>query len=183
MRPSHVSFSVAACSVISSFALSINARTAPASPSQEHSTRPAVHDVRSAMTPATLTRVGCFHTSSSPLVANGTSTSPDTSRSSCATECESKGLSSMGVSGGVNCRCGYTSSDDVQSPGDDRCDVPCAGDATETCGGADAEEVFRIGETSKRHLDPRQIVTSPKYVVAHHMVGNTFVRFCHFGPK
>ncbi|KAI9436607.1 hypothetical protein H4582DRAFT_401431 [Lactarius indigo] len=53
----------------------------------------------------------------------------------CVNHCSSLGLIFAGLEGGANCYCGNFLSEISINVADSDCNIPCAGDSTETCGG------------------------------------------------
>lgn len=69
----------------------------------------------------------------------------------CTTYCDSKGYSLAGTEYGGQCFCGneLTGSSSLDNS---KCDMPCEGDSTQTCGGSAALSVYSKSGSARRHL-------------------------------
>ncbi|MBI5275473.1 MAG: hypothetical protein HY854_03355 [Burkholderiales bacterium] len=89
------------------------------------------------------TLLGCFRDDAASRVLDGYHTQiPAMTPLACIAECRSRGYTSAGTQAGDQCFCGHAY-DRLGSA--DTCNVPCDGDASQTCGGALANAVYATG--------------------------------------
>jgi len=97
--------------------------------------------------PAGFTSLGCFTDSpSSPTLTSGAFT--DTANmtvGNCITICQSLFYTLSGVENGSNCFCSNVTTAGSASAPDSACNVVCAGNSSETCGGSSSLNIFSNG--------------------------------------
>jgi hypothetical protein len=89
------------------------------------------------------TYLGCFSDPNNPYNLDGyLERSADNTPQSCIATCQAQGFAYAGVEYGQSCLCG--NSYDQFGPADN-CDMPCTGDASQMCGGYNANNVYATG--------------------------------------
>lgn len=110
--------------------------------------------------------LGCFKDQGNPQGTSGRdlsgfmSSAPNMTGAQCVAACQSRGFAYAGTQYGSYCFCGneYGKSGPAAN-----CNVPCAGNARELCGGAWANSVYRAPTTLVTQNPTRQLVRPPKY--------------------
>ncbi|CAM9721650.1 unnamed protein product, partial [Sphacelaria rigidula] len=92
--------------------------------------------------------VGCYADSSSARVLTLDSTKGDPTMTAdvCSEFCA--GSTYFGTEFGTECFCGADTDTPEEAAEATNCDVPCAGDATENCGGKNAVSLYEFGGVS-----------------------------------
>ncbi len=86
--------------------------------------------------------LGCYRDDRARDLDGSLTSSPTNTPAECIASCRDAGFAYAGVQAGSQCLCGDTYGTYGTAA---NCDRPCAGDATLTCGGAWANEVFTTG--------------------------------------
>ncbi|KAF8307707.1 hypothetical protein DL93DRAFT_1994463 [Clavulina sp. PMI_390] len=139
-----------------------------------------------ASTGATWTNMGCYQDTSSRVLGSYSTTSSSNTPASCEATCLGKGYTYAGTEYGQECWCASSIASGAQSIASSNCNVACAGNSAQTCGGTWAINIYSYGggtgstTTATSTTAPTTTATATaaptpsKVVVAHHMVGNTY---------
>ena len=84
--------------------------------------------------------------------------------SNCAAYCDKQGFSMSGVEFATQCYCGNSLKGGSSPVSDDKCNMPCAGDKTQTCGGSLALNVATKsnGRRRRAHMRRHHVVEAGK---------------------
>ncbi|KAH8705720.1 glycoside hydrolase superfamily [Talaromyces proteolyticus] len=110
---------------------------------------------------ANTTFVGCFTDETTPRTLNGTQL-PDSNANtpeSCATQCGLSGYSYSGVEYSTQCFCSHQypilwSTSSGTQVDTSQCNTPCPGNASESCGGGNRIDVYKISNPSTSPYNP-----------------------------
>jgi hypothetical protein len=100
--------------------------------------------------PAGWTSAGCYTDSIHPRALSGINLAnigTKITSSGCAAYCDKRGYNIAGTEYGGQCFCGQSLHQSTKAA-DSICNMPCAGDATQICGGSAALNIFSNGGTS-----------------------------------